>query len=79
MSYFEAATAGHDLTPCMKRRISRFFRDAESARIVCDDSGYRVEDCLPLAVVIKYEPEIYWAVDMNAAVRDTQYALSKKN
>ena len=79
MSYFEAATAGHDLTPYMKRRASRFLRDAESARIVCDDRGYWVEDCLPLAVVIKYESEISWTVDMNAAVRDTQYALSKKN
>nr|DAS60747.1 MAG TPA: hypothetical protein [Caudoviricetes sp.] len=25
MSYFEAATDGHDLAPCLRRRISRFF------------------------------------------------------
>lgn len=110
MSYFESATAGYSLTPYLTRRISRFFRDAESTRIVRDDMGYRisigsqeypleyslynaiealqsllvsrrVEDCLPLAVVIKYESEISWRVDMDAAVRDTQYALSvsKKN
>jgi hypothetical protein len=106
MSYFEAATAGYDLTPYLKRRISRFFRDAESALIVRSDMGYlitvgdqvypleysmydaieslqsllvsqRVEDCLPFAVVIKYESETSWVVDMDAAVRDTQYALSE--
>lgn len=106
MSYFEAATAGYSLTPYLTRRISRFFRDAESARIVRDDMGYRVmvgeqeypteysmynaieslqsilvsyrvEDCLPFAVVIKYESEISWTVDMDSAVRDTQYALSE--
>lgn len=108
MSYFEAATAGHNLTPYVKHRVSRFFRDAESTRIVRDDSGYRVsigeqeypleyslydaieslqglllrpraKDCLPLAVVIKYESEISWTVDMDVAVLDTQYALSQKN
>lgn len=106
MSYFETATAGYDLTPYLKRRISRFFRDAESTRIVRDFTGYqitigeqeypleyslndaietlqsllvsyRVEDCLPLAVVIKYESEVSWTVDMDAAVSDTQYALSE--
>lgn len=106
MSYFEAATAGHELTPYLKRRISRFFRDAESTRIVHDDAGYqitiggqefplehslndaietlqnllvsyRVEDCLPLAVVIQYESEVSWTIDMDAAVLDTQYALSE--
>lgn len=106
MSYFEAATAGYDLTPYLKRRISRFFRDAESTHIFRDDVGYRIiigdmeypieyslydaieslqsilvsfsaGDCLPLAVVIKYESEISWTIDMDAAVRDTQYALSE--
>lgn len=106
MSYFETAIAGYDLTPYLKRRISRFFRDAESTRIVHDFMGYqitigeqeypleyslndaietlqrllvsyRVEDCLPLAVVIKYESEVSWTVDMDAAVSDTQYALSE--
>lgn len=105
MSYFETATAGYDLTPYLKRRISRFFRDAESARIAHDFMGYqitiggqeypleyslddaiealqtilvsrRVADCLPFAVVVKYESEVSWTVDMDAAVRDTQYALS---
>lgn len=42
MSYFETATAGHDLTPYLRRRISRFFRDAESTRILRDDMGYRI-------------------------------------
>lgn len=106
MSYFETATAGYGLTPYLKRRISRFFRDAESTRIVRDFMGYqitiggqeypleyslddaieslqgllvshRVTDCLPSAVVIKYESELSWTVDMDAAVRDTQYALSE--
>lgn len=106
MSYFETATAGYDLTPYLKRRISRFFRDAESTRIVHDFMGYRitiggqgypieyslydaieslqsllvsynVEDCLPLAVVVKCESEVSWTIDMDAAVRDTQYALSE--
>lgn len=105
MSYFETATAGYDLTPYLKRRISRFFRDAESTRIFREDMGYRiiigdteypleyslpdaieslqsilvsysVDDCLPPAAVIKYESEISWTIDMDAAVRDTQYALS---
>jgi hypothetical protein len=39
--------------------------------------SYKVEDCLPLAVVVKYESEVSWTVDMGAAVRDTQYALSE--
>lgn len=106
MSYFEAATAGYDLTPYLKRRISRFFRDAGSTRIVRNDMGYqitiggqefpleyslydaieslqsllvshRVADCLPFAVEVKYESEVSWTVDMDAAVRDTQYALSE--
>ena len=38
MSYFEVAAAGYSLT----RRISRFFRDAESTRIFRDDMGYRI-------------------------------------
>lgn len=106
MSYFETATAGYDLTPYLKRRISRFFRDAESTRIVRDFIGYqitigeqeypiedslynaiealqsllvshRAADCLPFAVDVKRESEVSWTVDMGAAVRDTQYALSE--
>lgn len=106
MSYFETATAGHSLTPYLNRRISRFFRDAESTRIVRDCMGYRisigdteypleyslydaieslqtllvsyrVDDCLPFAVVLRDESEISWTIDMDAAVRDTQYALSE--
>lgn len=106
MSYFETATAGYDLTPYLKRRISRFFRDAESARIVHNFMGYqitigeqeypleyslydaiealqsllvshRVADCLPFAVSIVHESEVSWTIDMDAAVRDTQYALSE--
>lgn len=106
MSYFEDATAGYELTPYLKRRISRFFRDAESTRIDRDDMGYqitvgdqkypieysldeaiealhgilvssRVEDCLPFAVVIKYESEVSWIIDMDAAVCGTKYALSE--
>lgn len=106
MSYFEDATAGYELTPYLERRITRFFRDAESTRIYRGGMGYhisigtqeyniedslfdaieaiqsllvsyRVEDCLPLAVVVKYESEFSWSVDMDAAVRDTQYALSE--
>lgn len=106
MSYFEGATAGYELTPYLKRRIARLFRDAESTRIDRDDMGYhirigtqqspleyslydsieqlqsllvsyKVENCLPLAVSVKYESKVSWTVDMDAAVRDTQYALSE--
>lgn len=106
MSYFEAATAGYDLTPHLRRRISRFFRDAGSTRIVRSGMGYlitigdqkypleyslydaiealqgllvsyRVEDCLPFGVSVVRESEVSWAIDMDAAVCDTQYALSE--
>jgi len=107
MSYFEAATAGHTLTPYQHRTISRFFRDAEAARIALDDFGYRitigdltypplysledaieelqvllasrrVEDCLPLAVVVERRPDGSWGVSMEHAVYQTAYALESK-
>lgn len=42
MSYFEAATAGYNLTPCQVRALQVFFRGAESARINLDGFGYHV-------------------------------------
>ena len=42
MSYFEAATAGYNLTPCQVRALQGFFRGAESARITLDGFGYHV-------------------------------------
>lgn len=42
MSYFNDATAGYDLTPYQTRMLSRFFRDAGSARIVRSEEGYLI-------------------------------------
>lgn len=39
--------------------------------------GYSIEDCPPLVVATKYESEVSWAIDMDSAVRDTQYAISE--
>lgn len=60
MSYFNEATSGYDLTPYQTLRLSRFFRDAGSTRIVRDEAGYRVS-----VGALEYPPEssIFDAID----------------
>jgi hypothetical protein len=40
--------------------------------------SYRIEDCLPLAVVVRNGSDVSRTIDMDAAVRDTKYALSEE-
>lgn len=42
MSYFIAATRGLDIPSYYYRRVERFFREAESARIELTDQGYEL-------------------------------------
>lgn len=42
MSYFTAATQGHNLKPTQQRRLERLFRKADTAWIVLTNLGYEV-------------------------------------
>ena len=42
MSYFSAATQGHNLKPTQRRRLEQLFRKADTSWIVLTDCGYEV-------------------------------------
>lgn len=69
MSYFETAIAGQEYP--LEYSLYDAIEALQSLLV-----SRRVADCLPFAVSIVHESEVSRAIDIDAAVRDTQYVLS---